>query len=189
MMTIAGSVQEKKSLRMPQDRFSRGGWLLRYPPFRGASSTPSIMRLTFFANAKTMWTLPLLWTQRTRPQEFGNLAKNARFPQRPHRSSFSLKAKKEEQNHSDQLSTKSDHPHPAVAKPRKLRIEAERPDGRMAIHQQTPQSRLPGAQIDRLREKAHELRIDLVGVRPQHAVRPAGQFHEFDVLDQLRLPP
>src|SRR6516165_6342710 len=111
MMTIAGSVQEKKSLRMPQDRFSRGGWLLRYPPFRGASSTPSIMRLTFFANAKTMWTLPLLWTQRTRPQEFGNLAKNARFPQRPHRSSFSLKAKKEEQNHSDQLSTKSDHPH------------------------------------------------------------------------------
>src|SRR6516164_4052206 len=110
MMTIAGSVQEKKSLRMPQDRFSRGGWLLRYPPFRGASSTPSIMRLTFFANAKTMWTLPLLWTQRTRPQEFGNLAKNARFPQRPHRSSFSLKAKKEEQNHSDQLSTKSDHP-------------------------------------------------------------------------------
>ena len=112
MMTIAGSVQEKKSLRMPQDRFSRGGWLLRYPPFRGASSTPSIMRLTFFANAKTMWTLPLLWTQRTRPQEFGNLAKNARFPQRPHRSSFSLKAKKEEQNHSDQLSTKSDHPQP-----------------------------------------------------------------------------
>src|SRR6516164_5257192 len=141
MMTIAGSVQEKKSLRMPQDRFSRGGWLLRYPPFRGASSTPSIMRLTFFANAKTMWTLPLLWTQRTRPQEFGNLAKNARFPQRPHRSSFSLKAKKEEQNHSDQLSTKSDHPH--------LRPHRRKP--LLAILQQTPSRTRPAPPISILR--------------------------------------
>jgi hypothetical protein len=47
------------------------------------------MRLKFFANAKTMWTL------------------------RPHRSSFSLKEKKEETNHLDQLPTESDHPHSA----------------------------------------------------------------------------
>lgn len=37
---------------------------------------------------------PPLWTHRTRPQGFGNLAQNARFPQRPHRSSGSLKKKK-----------------------------------------------------------------------------------------------
>ncbi len=68
--------------------------------------------LKLFATSKTMWTLPPLWTHRTRPQGFGNLAKNARFPQPPHRSLFSLtKRKNEEQNHSDQLSTESDHPH------------------------------------------------------------------------------
>ena len=67
--------------------------------------------LKLFATSKTMWTLPPLWTHRTRPQGFGNLAKNARFPQPPHRSLFSLtKRKNEEQNHSDQLSTESDHP-------------------------------------------------------------------------------
>src|SRR5215813_5248890 len=40
-----------------------------------------------------------------------------------------------------------------------------------------------------LGEKAHQLRIDSVGMRPQHAVRPAGKLHELDVLDHLRLPP
>ena len=34
------------------------------------------------------WTLPSLRTHRTRPQGFGNLAQNARFPQRPHPSSL-----------------------------------------------------------------------------------------------------
>ena len=65
-----------------------------------------------------MWTLPPLWTHRTRPQGFGNLAKNARFPQRPHRSSVSLtKTKNEEHNHSDQLSTESDHPQDCLQTP------------------------------------------------------------------------
>src|SRR6202163_937520 len=40
-----------------------------------------------------------------------------------------------------------------------------------------------------LSEKVHQLRIDAVGVRPQHAMRPAGKFHKLDVLDHLRLPP
>jgi len=34
-----------------------------------------------------------LWTHRTRPQGFGNLAKNTRFPQRPHRLPLPLKEK------------------------------------------------------------------------------------------------
>ena len=34
-----------------------------------------------------LWTLPPLWTHRPRPQRFGNLAQNARFPQRPQPSS------------------------------------------------------------------------------------------------------
>jgi hypothetical protein len=56
-----------------------------------------------------MWTLSPLWTQRTRPQGCGNLAKNARFPQRPHRSIFFCEeAKNEDHTHSDQLSTESD---------------------------------------------------------------------------------
>ena len=72
-----------------------------------------ITPLNISARSKTMWTLPPLWTHSTRPQGFGNLAKNARFPQRPHRPSVSLtKTKNEEHNHSDQLSTESDHPKP-----------------------------------------------------------------------------
>jgi integrase len=73
--------------------------------------TEVITPLNISARSKTMWTLPPLWTHSTRPQGFGNLAKNARFPQRPHRPSVSLtKTKNEEHNHSDQLSTESDHP-------------------------------------------------------------------------------
>ena len=40
------------------------------------------------------WTLPPLWTHRTRPQGFANLAQNARFAQRPPPSPFSLKRKR-----------------------------------------------------------------------------------------------
>jgi hypothetical protein len=59
-----------------------------------------------------MWTLPPLWTQRTRPQGFGNLAKEREIPTASTSIIFfSLKNKKnEEHNHSDQPSTKSDHP-------------------------------------------------------------------------------
>ena len=45
--------------------------------------------------------------------------------------------------------------------------------------------RLPAA----LREEAHQLRIDPVGVRPEHAMRPAGKLQELGVLDRLDLPP
>ena len=37
-------------------------------------------------------------------------------------------------------------------------------------------------------EKAHQLGVDSIGVRPQHAVRTARQLDELDVLDHLRLP-
>jgi hypothetical protein len=110
--SIAAIGTIEKSLRMPQERFSLGDPYSGIPCFRPrAIVTKAITRLNISARSKTMWTLPPLWTHRTRPQGFGNLAKNARFPQRPHRSSFSLtKRKNEEHNHSDQLSTESDHP-------------------------------------------------------------------------------
>jgi hypothetical protein len=95
---IAGIGPIVKPLRMPQERFSRGGRLLRYPPFFGMRIVPEVITLLKrFVRSKTMWTLPPLWTHRTRPQGFGNLAQNARFPQRPHRSSFSLTKRKNEE--------------------------------------------------------------------------------------------
>ena len=91
--------------------FSRGAATPVSPLFRHSHRPGGDHAVDNSATLKTMWTLPPLWTHRTRPQGFGNLAKNARFPQRPHRSSFSLtKRKNEEQNHADQLSTESDHP-------------------------------------------------------------------------------
>jgi hypothetical protein len=91
--------------------FSRGAARPVSPFFTMCIGPEVITPLNISATSKTMWTLPPLWTHRTRPQGFGNLAENARFPQRPHRSSFSLKNKKnEEPNHSDQPSTKTDHP-------------------------------------------------------------------------------
>jgi hypothetical protein len=76
-------------------------------PFSRSVGTAAMM---IVATSKTMWTLPPLWTHRTRPQGFGNLANNARFPQRPHRSSLLWKKKKnEKQDHLHQLSTESDH--------------------------------------------------------------------------------
>ena|SRR5712692_7858357 len=55
-----GAIQ--KSIRMPQERFSRGGWLLWYPP----SSNTRILNGVFAASTpwiicerrKTRWTLP-----------------------------------------------------------------------------------------------------------------------------------
>ena len=53
---------------------------------RASASSCACLDLETFAASKTMWTPPPLWTHRTRPQGFGNLAQNARFPQRRHRS-------------------------------------------------------------------------------------------------------
>jgi hypothetical protein len=100
----------KNAQDAPGAIFSRGAATPVSPFFATRIAPEVITPLKISARSKTMWTLPPLWTHRTRPQGFGNLAKNARFPQRPHRSSFSLKKKKnEEQNHSNQLSTESDH--------------------------------------------------------------------------------
>jgi TPR repeat protein len=110
---------ERRDPRNAQDApgaiFSRGAATPVSPFFATRIGLEVITPLNISAMSKTMWTLPPPWTHRTRPQGFGNLATNARFPQRPHRSSFSLKNKKnEEQNHSDQPSTKTDHPHKGV---------------------------------------------------------------------------
>ena len=67
--------------------FSRGPATPVSPVFATRIGPEVITPLKHSATSKTMWTLPPLWTQRTRPQGFGNLARNARFPQRPHRSS------------------------------------------------------------------------------------------------------
>src|SRR5919204_1895225 len=80
---IDRSMRSRKSLRMPQDRFSRGGWLLGYPLLRGrVSSMRSFARQPvrqFSAATKTLLTLPSLWTQRTRPQGTWKTAKSAVF--------------------------------------------------------------------------------------------------------------
>jgi hypothetical protein len=93
--------RSKKNSGCPRSDFLEGGRYSGIPLFATHMGREVITPLKIFARSKTMWTLPPLWTHRTRPQGFGNLAKNARFPQRPHRSSFSLKKKKnEEQNRS-----------------------------------------------------------------------------------------
>ena len=97
---IAATDTIDEPLGIPQERFSRGGRYTGSPLFRPrATVTTAIRRLKLSATSKPMWTLPPLWTHRTRPQGFGNLAKNARFPQRPHRSSLALKKRmNQEQN-------------------------------------------------------------------------------------------
>jgi hypothetical protein len=69
-------------------------------------STP----LTAVERLQRVWTLPSLWTHRTRPQVTWKTADS--FPQRPHPSSFPWKKKEErranDKNSVTQLSTKSD---------------------------------------------------------------------------------
>ncbi len=128
--SIAGIARSKNRSGCPRSDFLEGA-APSVSPFSSARIVPEVITpLKLFATSKTMWTLPPLWTHRTRPQGFGNLAKNARFPQRPHRSSFSLKKKNEEQNHSDQLSTESDHPHP-LGRRIKLTLLETLPNGKV----------------------------------------------------------
>src|SRR5262245_5964874 len=97
IQTMTGDRAIEKPLRMPQERFHRGAGYSGIPSLRPHASSTKVLRLSMwlkmFAPSKTMWTLPPLWTQRTRPQGFGNLAKSARFPQRPHRLLLSWKRK------------------------------------------------------------------------------------------------
>ena len=64
------------------------------------------------ARRRRAWTLPSLRTRRPRPQGVGNLAKSARFPQRPH-PLFLYKRRTTEQTLTDlpSLSTESDQAH------------------------------------------------------------------------------
>src|SRR6202158_5980319 len=68
---------------MPQERFSRGGALPRYPPFRPTRNLEDGFRASTvfetFGRWKTVWTLPSLWTHRTRPQVTWKTAKSAVF--------------------------------------------------------------------------------------------------------------
>lgn len=87
---------------MPQEPFSQRVATEVSPAGRlTASITESIMvtaAMRTFAISKTMWTLPLLWTPRTRPQKFGDLAKRATFPQRPQRSCLLCRQKKKNED-------------------------------------------------------------------------------------------
>src|SRR5207244_2915748 len=87
---------------MPEKRFSRGGPPLWCPPF----STTRILEVVFrastllehFARCKTVWTLPSLWTQRTRPQVTWKTAKSAVFHS-VHTDHFPYKKKKNNEEH------------------------------------------------------------------------------------------
>src|SRR2546430_7075663 len=78
-----GPCDETKSLRMPQERFSRGGWLLLVSRFfdhayaHRRSARCEVIRPLRTEN--TVWTLPSLWTHRTRPQGTWKTAQTAVF--------------------------------------------------------------------------------------------------------------
>src|SRR5712692_8229006 len=85
---------------MPQERFSRGGPPLWCPPFSTMRTLEVVFRastlLDNFAPWKTVWTLPSLWTQRTRPQVTWKTAKSAVFYS-VHTDHFSYKKKRNDE--------------------------------------------------------------------------------------------
>jgi hypothetical protein len=78
-----GRCNKTQSLRMPQERFSRGGAPFWYPRFPTTRILEVVFRastlLENFAAWKTVWTLPSVWTHRTRPQVTWKTAKSAVF--------------------------------------------------------------------------------------------------------------
>ena len=67
MRVIDGVGGSARPCRMPQERSSRGGRSLGIPLFEHALVSEAIASLNICARSKTMWTLPPLWTHRTRP--------------------------------------------------------------------------------------------------------------------------
>jgi hypothetical protein len=112
----AGVDSRKKSTRMPQEPFSRGGWPLWYPPFFVARFlNVGSERLKFFANAKTMWTLTSCGRQE-RAHRIWKSRQEREIPHSAHIDHLFLGKKNDEENHLRKLSTESDHPHAAGPK-------------------------------------------------------------------------
>jgi hypothetical protein len=178
---------ERRDPRNAQDApgaiFSRGAATPVSPFFATRIGLEVITPLNISAMSKTMWTLPPPWTHRTRPQGFGNLATNARFPQRPHRSSFSLKNKKnEEQNHSDQPSTKTDHPQRWISPDRQahVTVTSQPAPRRRATRTELPRdhtsNRTSNATLDKSRQRWHwKSKIRWRGSLRNHALPHEGQ--------------
>ena len=83
MAMIAGIDAKKQTAQdAPGTIFSRGS-LPRYPPFRPTRNLEDGFRASTvfetFGRWKTVWTLPSLWTHRTRPQVTWKTAKSAVF--------------------------------------------------------------------------------------------------------------
>ena len=90
--------QERRPARFPSEH--RGGhprvWRSKLQALTSSAATCQLTRAARDRPTKRLWTLPPLWTHRTRPQRFGNLAQHARFPQRPQPLSFSSEKTDEE---------------------------------------------------------------------------------------------
>jgi hypothetical protein len=119
MVTIAGSMRRKNRSGCPRNDFLEGGGYSGIPSFRVCrSSHASFARGDAIDNVSSDGRRcgrchPCGRTERAH-KGFGNLAENARFPQRPHRSLL-LERREEQKNEqqisSNRLSTQSDQVH------------------------------------------------------------------------------
>ena len=91
--------REKTAQDVPGTIFS-GGSLSGIPPFSSMCALKAMFRvsslLELFAPAKTVWTLPSLWTQRTRPQRLAK-PQRTRFRTSAHTDYLPLEKKKPEE--------------------------------------------------------------------------------------------
>jgi hypothetical protein len=104
-------MERKKRSGCPRNNFLEGGGYSGIPLFFVARflNARGSERLQFFREREDDVDADILWTQRTRPQDLEISQKNARFPQRPHRSSFSWEAERRTKHRLRKLSTESDH--------------------------------------------------------------------------------
>lgn len=107
-----GAIQ--KPLRMPPERFSRGGAATPVSPsLDHAYRSGDDHAIDTFRQVDDDVDAATPVDAQNAPTGGWKSRQEREIPQRPHRSSFSLKKKHEEQNHSDQPSTELDHPQSA----------------------------------------------------------------------------
>jgi hypothetical protein len=117
MLRVAASVATKKVAQDALRSTIETSGDLRVDPISSSLMLAWVLKvstsLTAFERLKRVWTLPSLWTHRTRPQVTWKTEDS--FPQRPHPSFFSRKKNEErranDKNSVTQLSTKSDQVH------------------------------------------------------------------------------
>jgi hypothetical protein len=96
----------KKPTRMPQERFSRGRWLLWYPPLSASRSAIEVPRsrqiVENFCAVEDDVDADTLWTQRTRPQSL-EISQRTRDSHSAHIDHLSLSEEEEEERKTKRL--------------------------------------------------------------------------------------